>query len=173
MRPYSSSPRLNEWLPFTVAAGATAITINAQPNIVFSTGTTAGTLAFTVDPGIFGLSGSPSMSLTAAPALIALSSTGATSRANELDVVIGGFDNTYTIGVMSFAFVDRSGAPITSLSADFTANFKTFFAGQTAGSSFLMRASFPVTGDVSQVGGVNVTLTNAAGAVTTPRLNFP
>ncbi len=158
---------------FTVNAGATAVTINAQPNIVFSTGTTAGTLTFTVNAGIFGLSGSPSTSLAARPGPITISSSGATSRANALDVVVAGFDNTYSIGAMSFAFVDRSGASITSLSTDFTTNFKAFFQGQTAGSSFLMRVSFPVTGDVSQVGGVNVTLTNAAGVVTTPRLNFP
>ena len=158
---------------FTIAAGATAVTINAQPNIVFSTGTTAGTLTFTIDTGIFGLSGNPATSLTTPPAPLAISSTGATSRANELDVVIAGFDNTYSVGVMSFAFFDRSGAAITSLSADFTANFKAFFQGQTAGSSFLMRVSFPVTGDVTQVGGVNVTLSNAAGVVSTPRLNFP
>jgi len=158
---------------FAIKAGATAITINAQPNIVFSTGTTAGTLTFTVDPGIFGLSGSPSTRLTAGPGAIAISSSGATSRANTLDVVIAGFDNTYSIGAMAFAFVDRGGGPIASLSADFTANFKAFYQGQIAGSSFLMRVSFPVTGDVSQVGGVNVTLTNAAGVVTTPRLNFP
>jgi len=158
---------------FAISAGATALTINAQPNIVFSTGTTEGTLTFTVDAGIFGLSGSPSTSLTTPPAVIAISSTGATSRANELDVVIAGFDNTYSIGAMSFAFFDRSGASITSLSADFTANFKAFLQGQTAGSSFLMRVSFPVSGDVTQIGGVNVTLTNAAGVVITPRLNFP
>ena len=121
---------------FTIAAGATALTINAQPNIVFSTGTTAGTLTFTVDPGIFGLSGSPSTSLTTWPAVIAISSTGATSRANELDVVISGFDNTYSIGAMSFSFFDRGGASITSLSADFTANFQAFFQGQTGGALF-------------------------------------
>jgi len=158
---------------FAVKAGTTAITINAQTNVVFSTGTTAGTLTFAVDPGIFGLSGSPSTTLTARPGPIAISSSGATSRANALDVVVSGFDNTYSIGALSFAFVDRSGGPITSLSADFTANFKAFYQVQTAGSSFLMRVSFPVTGDASQVGGVNVTLTNAAGVVTTPRLNFP
>ncbi|MDP8990149.1 MAG: choice-of-anchor D domain-containing protein, partial [Acidobacteriota bacterium] len=88
---------------FTVAAGATSLTINALPNIVFSTGTTAGTLTFTVDPGIFGLSGSPARSLTTPPALIAISSRGATSLANELDVVIAGFDNTYSMGALSFA----------------------------------------------------------------------
>ena len=157
---------------FAVNAGATAITLNAQPNIVFSTGTTAGTLTFTVDSGIYGLSGSPSTSVTTGPAPIALASSAATSRANELDVVISGFDNTYSIGGMSFAFVDRSGAAIASIPADFSADFQTFFKKQT-GSSFLMRVSFPVTGDVSQVGGVTVVLNSAAGVVTTPSLKFP
>jgi hypothetical protein len=81
-------------------------------------------------------------------------------------------DNTYSIGGMSFAFVDRSGAAIASVPADFSSDFQTFFKGQT-GSSFLMRASFPVTGDVSQVGGVTVMLNNSAGVVTTPSLKFP
>jgi hypothetical protein len=157
---------------FAVNAGATAITLNAQPNIVFSTGTTAGTLTFTVDSGIYGLSGSPATSVTTAPAPIVLASSAATSRANELDVVISGFDNTYSIGGMSFAFVDRSGAAIASIPADFSMDFQTFFKGQT-GSPFLMRVSFPVTGDVSQVGGVTVVLNNAAGAATTPSLKFP
>jgi len=73
---------------------------------------------------------------------------------------------------MSFAFVDRSGAAIVTIPADFSTDFQTFLKGQT-GSSFLMRVSFPVTGDVSQVGGVTVVLNNAAGVVTTPSLKFP
>jgi hypothetical protein len=163
---------------FAVSAGATAVTINGQPNIVFSTGTTAGAITFTVDSGIFGLSGSPSTSLTAPPSPIVITQAGVTSRANELDVVISGFDNTDSIGGMSFAFVNRTGGSIASVSADFTSNFRTFFqgqttAGQTAGSSFLMRVTFPVTGDVTQVGGVAVTLNNSAGAVITPTLKFP
>ena len=157
---------------FAVNAGATAITLNAQPNIVFSTGTTAGTITFTVNSGVYGLSGSPSTSVTTPPAPIDLASSAATSRANELDVVISGFDNTYSIGGMSFAFVDRSGAAIATIPADFSTNFQTFFKAQN-GSSFLMRASFPVTGDVSQVGAVTVVLNNSAGVVTTPSLSFP
>jgi hypothetical protein len=158
---------------FAVSAGSTAITLNAQPNIVFSTGTTAGTLTFTVDPGIFGLSGSPSTSLTTMPAPIAISSSGATSRANQLDVVISGFDNTYSTGAMSFTFFDRNGGSIAGISADFTADFHAFFQNQTAGSSFLMRITFGVTGDVSKVGAVEVALNNSIGMVRTPRLNFP
>jgi hypothetical protein len=158
---------------FAVAGGSTALTLNGQNNIVFSTGTTAGVLTFTVDPGIFGLSGSPSTFLTTLPSPISLASWAATSRANALDVVVSGFDNTYSIGAMSFAFFDRSGGSIASLSADFTSNFRAFFQNQSAGSAFLMRLTFDVTGDVTKIGAVDVTLNNSAGAVRTPRLNFP
>ena len=44
---------------FTVKAGETAILLNGQPNIVFSTGTTAGRIAFRIDPGVFGIAGDP------------------------------------------------------------------------------------------------------------------
>jgi hypothetical protein len=158
---------------FAVAAGSTALTLNGQNNIVFSTGTTAGVLTFTVDPGIFGLSGSPSTFLTTLPSPISLASWAATSRANALDVVVSGFDNTYSIGAMSFAFFDRSGGSIASLSADFTSNFRAFFQNQSAGSAFLMRLTFDVTGDVTKIGAVDVTLNNSAGVVRTSRLNFP
>ena len=158
---------------FAVNVGATAITLNAQPNIVFSTGTTAGTHHIHCRFRDLRLSGSPSTSITTAPAPIALASSAATSRANELDVVISGFDNTYSIGSMSFAFVDRGGAAIATIPADFSPpTFKPSLKDRRR-SSFLMRASFPVTGDVSQVGGVTVILNNAAGIVTTPSLKFP
>ena len=111
--------------------------------------------------------------MTTLPAPIAIASSGATSRANQLDVVISGFDNTYSAGAMSFTFFDRNGGSIASISADFTADFRAFFQNQTAGSSFLMRLTFGVTGDVSKVGAVEVALNNSVGTVRTPRLNFP
>lgn len=158
---------------FTVSAGETAIKLNGQPSIVFSTGTTAGKLTFTADPGIYGLSGDPSISFTLSPSSVAILSSGATRRANDLDVSISGFDNTYSIGGMSFSFFDRSGGAITTIPADFTSSFRPFFQSQNAGSAFLMRVTFPVTGDATQIGGVEVVLNNTAGVIRTPRLNFP
>lgn len=158
---------------FTVSAGETAIKLNGQPNIVFSTGTTAGKLTFTADPGIYGLSGDPSISFTLSPSSVAILSSSASRRLNDLDVAVSGFDNTYSVGSMSFSFFDRSGGAITTLPADFASSFRAFFLNQTAGSAFLMRVTFPVTGDASQVGGVEVLLNNTVGAIRTPRLNFP
>jgi hypothetical protein len=164
---------------FTVNAGDTAVKINGQPNIVFSTGTTAGSITFQVDAGIYGTVSDPTTSLNIGPTPVAIASASATRRANDLDVTVSGFDNTYTMGAMSFTFFDRSGGVIAAgISADFSSNFHTFFQGQTSsgptsGSSFLMRVTFPVTGDATQIGAMEATLNNAAGAVKTQRLNFP
>jgi hypothetical protein len=157
---------------FAIPIGGTALTINNQPDIVFSTGTTAGTITFAIDAGIYGAAGSP-VSITVAPAPIAITQASATSRTGSLDVVVTGFDNTYTAGAMSFTFYDRGGGVIASgIQADFTPNFQAFYKGQTAGSAFLMRVTFPVTGDVAQVGSVAATLNNSAGSVTR-KLAFP
>ncbi len=89
-------------------------------------------------------------------------------------MLVSGFDNTYAAGSMSFTFYDRTGNMMgAAITADFTSKFHAFYQGQTAGSSFLMRVTFPVTGDASTVGGVEATLSNAVGSVRTPRLSFP
>ncbi len=159
---------------FTVNAGDSALTLNGQPSIVFGTGTTAGHITFTVNAGAYGIMGQANTTLTVAPAPIALTQTSATSRTNDLDVVVTGFDNTYTAGPMSFTFYDTSGNPIGgAITADFSSSFSAFYQGQIGGSTFLMRVSFPVTGNVATVGAVEATLNNAAGSVSTGRLAFP
>lgn len=162
-------------LSFTVSQGSTAVLLNNQANAVFSTGTTAGRITFTVDAGAFGLTGDPTTTLIVAPLPIAIESASATSHANDLDITIQGFDNTYTAGAMSFAFFDRNGNALgPPIAADFSADFLSFFRQYPAGgSSFLMGVIFPVTGKASLIGSVDVTLTNSAGAALTQRLNFP
>jgi len=160
---------------FTVSQGSTAVLLNNQAGAVFSTGTTAGRITFTVDAGAFGLAGDPTTTLIVAPLPVAIESASATTLANDLNITVQGFDNTYTAGVMSFMFYDRHGNALGSaIAADFSADFLSFFQQYPAGgSSFLMGVTFPVTGNVSTIGGVDVTLTNSAGLAHTQRLNFP
>jgi hypothetical protein len=159
---------------YAVTAGSTAVTINGQANIVFSTGTTAGQITFSMDAGIYGFAGDPTVSFTLAPTAIAIASTSTSRKIAEVDIAITGFDNTYSAGPMTFAFYDKSGAAIGQpVSADFTTNFQKLYQNQTAGSGFLMGLAFPVTGDATQVAAVEVTLKNAAGSVKSARLNFP
>jgi hypothetical protein len=101
------------------------------------------------------------------------STTASKERTGFLDVTIVGADNTYSAGAMSFTFFDTSGNAIGSAaSADFTPTFKSFYGGQSAGSSFKILVSFPVVGSVAGIGSVKVTMTNAAGVANTGSLTF-
>ena len=64
---------------------------------------------------------------------------------------------------MTFTFSDLSGKALPPIHADFTQDFRTFFTATQAGSMFQVRVSFPVTGDPSGIGSVDVQLSNSAG----------
>ncbi len=91
---------------------------------------------------------------------------------NDLDVLLIGYDNTYSAGVMTFTFFDTAGLAIDpgAIRTDFTTDFRAFLTKTPAGSTFAARVTFPVTGDATQVVGVEVELTNAAGSVRTQRV---
>jgi len=151
-------------LPFAITQGSTAIAINNQASATFQTGTSAGRIRFTVS-GIT-TDGDPTTLLTVPAAAISLDTATATRRTGNLDIALIGFDNTYSAGGMTFTFLDGSGQtlPPGAIRADFTADFRTFFTKTQAGSTFQVRISFPVTGDTSGIGSVDVQLTNSAGS---------
>lgn len=166
-------------VPFSVAQGATALLLNNQSGATFSTGTTEGTITFTVDAGAIGISGSATTTATIAPAPVAVASASATNETSALVVSITGFDNTYSIGAMTFTFYDLSGKPLGEpIQANFSQQFEMFYqneagGGASPGSAFQAAVSFPVTGNASTVGSVTVQLTNTAGTTTVSGLNFP
>ena len=106
--------------------------------------------------------------LTIPATAISLDSAIATRRTGDLDIQLTGFDNTYSAGAMTFTFFNISGQalPPGAIRADFTQDFRTFFTKAQAGSAFQVRVSFPVTGDTSGIGSVDVQLTNSAGVKT-------
>lgn len=160
-------------IPFTVAAGATQVLLNGQASAVFQTGTTEGTITFSVTTAV-ALAGNPTTKLAIPGASVMIDSTSASKqRLGFLDITVTGADNTYSAGPMSFTFFDTNGKAIGGpINADFTSTFKTFFAGQTAGSAFKILLTFPVTGSSAPIGSVNMTMTNAAGIATTGSLTF-
>ena len=165
-------------VPFSFKQGDTQVSMNGQAGAVFQTGTTAGTITFSLTPTGFQTDGDPATTITIPPAAIEIDTANATRRANDLDIEVVGYDNTYTAGSMSFTFYDATGNAINpgAIQADFTAAFKSYFAGQPGGSAFLMRVTFPVTGtdaQVKKVASVDVTLTNSAGVAHTQKLTFP
>ncbi len=154
-------------LQFSVSAGASAVLIDGQSSAEFQTGTTAGTITFSV-------SGTPSISFTIAPATIFIETVTASNQtAGQLNLAVVGYDNTYSAGAMTFTFFDSTnhmiGSPVT---ANFASNFQSYFATYTSGSTFLARISFPVQGNALLVSTVAVTLTNSAGQTQTGTLTF-
>lgn len=158
---------------FTIQPGSTQAMLNGQAGAVFSTGTTAGKITFTVSTGAQ-LTGDPTTSVTLAPIPISVDNVAATAIAGDLNVQIWGFDNTYSAGPMSFTFYDAAGNPIGSgpISADFTPNFKTYFSSSTDGGSFAVVVTFPITGNAAEVGSVNVQMTNSIGSANITGLAF-
>ena len=156
-------------LPFSVTKGSTLISIGGQTSAAFQTGTTSGQIRFTLS-GISTVSDATT-TLTIPPLPISIETATATRRTGDLDIQVTGFDNTYSAGVMTFTFSDLSGKALPPIHADFTQDFRTFFTKTQAGSMFQVRVSFPVTGDPSGIGSVQVQLSNSAG-VQTQHLNF-
>ncbi|MGI8742470.1 MAG: hypothetical protein ACR2NN_07840 [Bryobacteraceae bacterium] len=55
---------------------------------------------------------------------------------------------------------------------DETSDFRRYFGAGKAGGAFQLRATFPVTGDATQIAGVDVEMTNSAGIAKTQRISF-
>ncbi len=154
----------------TIAVGDTAAKFGSQTNMAFQTGTTAGTIVFTLKLA----NATQQSTLTIPPASVNIDTAHGVRRANDLDVSIIGFDNTYSASQLNFTFFDRSGASMQPgvIRVDATPDFKRYFSASSVGGAFALLATFPVSGDATQVGGVEIQLTNSAGITKSQRVAF-
>lgn len=154
-----------------IAKGESAAQCGAASECTFQTGTTAGTIHFTLSIG-----GQISeASVVIPPAVVSFDSSTARVQGSGIDVRLAGFDNTHGISGLSFTFFDGSGKQIPGgvISVDVSGNFRQFF-GANAGSSgglFELDALFPVTGVATQLSAVELTATNEDG--NTPTVHIP
>jgi len=153
----TNSRQLNVDFP----VGAQTASYKGQSAIAFQTGTTAGTLTFKLD-----VVNTPSYSqdFAISPATIHLTSATAVRQNPNLVVTVNGYDNTYSAGQLSFTFYDLSGKLISPVTVNAATSFQQYFStNNQAGGAFALQASFPVQGDVTQVGSVAISLTNSQG----------
>jgi hypothetical protein len=148
----------------TVSPGETTAQIGGQPNIAFQTGTTAGTITFSLT---LENNAPQQATLTIPPAQISLASFTAVREFGSLNVAFSGFDNTYSASQLQFTFYDLKGLALGQgpISVDAASQFQQYFATTQAGGSFSLLATFPVAGDTTQIGFVMAELTNSAGTV--------
>ncbi|HEX4592949.1 MAG TPA: choice-of-anchor D domain-containing protein [Bryobacteraceae bacterium] len=154
----------------TISAGDTLAKFGTQTSIAFQTGSTAGTISFTLTLP----NATQQTSLTIAPAAVSLDTAGAVRRVGNLDVSLIGVDNTYSASQLAFTFYDRNGTTIQPgvIRVDVTSDFRLYFADSQVGGQFALLATFPVSGDVNTVAGFDVQITNSAGATKTQKITF-
>jgi hypothetical protein len=156
-------------VPFTFSAGDVQATFGAGGSIGFQTGTTAGTVQFTAKAGSL----SDQHSIAIAPTTVSFTGTQANRYTGNIAVEISGFDNTRSAGALSFTFYDAAGNLIApgAISANAEAAFAQYFTISESG-SFRLSATFPVTGDSSEITYVQAAFTNSAGTSTTVRTSL-
>jgi hypothetical protein len=155
-------------IPFSIAEGDTQALLNGQTSALIQTGTSAGRLRLSLAGITQGIDGDSAASFVIAPGAIAIDNAFGARQPFELNLYLVGFDNTYSAGAMTFQFYDPAGTaiPQAAIRADFAADFRTYFTAARAGSAFRISLSFPVTGDTSRIGAVDLGMTNSAGTVT-------
>jgi hypothetical protein len=151
----------------SIAPGATTALIDGQSSIGFQTGTTAGTITFSLS---LGFATPQQTTLTIPPGLISLDSVTAVRIPGELDISIAGFDNTYTASGVTFTFYDLKNNPLTqgAMNVDATGEFQPYFKSTQYGGMFQMLLKFPVAGDITQIGSVAVRIVNSVGTTSWP-----
>ena len=147
--------------PFAIAAGDTRVTLP------FQTGTTAGTLVFSVLLGDF--ADTVSLQIPTAPPV--LTQVQGSRTAGGIEVRITGWDNTHSASQIVFTFYDAAGSAIApgAIRLNGSSEFSRFYATSDVGGSFGLRAVFPVTGDALLVSSVEVSLSDLVGTVKSAR----
>ncbi|MCP5111064.1 MAG: choice-of-anchor D domain-containing protein [bacterium] len=157
-------------IPLSVAEGSTQALLDGATDAVFQTGTTAGSITFTVVLGVH--SKQASVSVPAAP--VAIDTTRSRRTATGVEVEVIGFDNTLSTSAIAFQFFDTRGGVITAtpITAQVTETFRGYFETAQMGGMFSLLAQFPVAGDASQIGSVEVEFTNSTGKSEKRRVDF-
>ena len=153
---------------FTIPAGASTALFGNLDYVTLTTGTTAGTITLASDLQ-YALPVSPeSYVINPAPIVVLKSSKVVTAGSTVL--TIQGYDNTRSISSLSFTFYTASGAVVSpgAMTVDVTQNFANYFqTNAQIGGSFVLTATFPVTGDIAKIVSVTTVLKNDAGTTTT------
>lgn len=148
-------------IAFRIAAGEDTARFGTLASAGFQAGSTAGRVTFTVE-----LQSHREQSIVElAPAAVEFDSVAAVRAAYSVEVEVRGFDNTRSASALAFTFLDRNGRTIGRgpLRVDAAQDFRRYFDAATLGGVFSLRAVFPVRGNVSDIGSVEVEVVNSQG----------
>ena len=136
----------------------------------FQAGTTAGTIVFKVEVGGY----TETLTVAVAPEPVRIDKASAVRTPTGIDVQFSGFDNTRSVSDVSLTFLSKSGQPLSGMPVKLpvTREFGNWWQASNLGGTFLFRASFPVSGDASQIAAVEVAIANASGKTDLQRMSF-
>jgi hypothetical protein len=156
----------------SVSPGATTATFDGnQSELQFQTGATAGTITFTLTLG----NGAPQQAtLPIPPAAINIDTATCVRQVGALNFGITAIDNTYSASQLTFTFYDAKGGIIQpgAIQVNAASDFQQYFATTQTGGTFALLATFPVTGNTSQIITTTVAITNSVGVTTTQRITI-
>lgn len=153
-----------------VREGETATQLGGEAAAVFQTGTTAGTITFTVELG----ARLEQAAVTIPPSPVVVDSGDGRRTTTGLELRIVGFDNSQSVSWIAFTFFDTRGGELTAepIRADVGGAFREHFQSAQLGGLFSLIATFPVAGDPGLIGAVDVEFTNNVGPSGTRRITF-
>jgi hypothetical protein len=155
-------------ISFTVAEGEEVARFAGQPDTEFQTGTTAGSIVFTVKLGPY----TESLTVDVPNAPVVVDAARATHTPAGIEVRTTGFDTSRSATRLTFTFFDRQERAVApgAIQVDGSQAFRQYFLTTDFGSIFTLLAVFPVRGDASQIGAVEIELVNSLGATSTGRV---
>ena len=155
-------------ISFTVAEGDDVARFAGHPETEFQTGTTAGSIVFTVKLGPH----TESLTVDVPNAPVVVDTARATRTPAGIEVRTTGFDTSRSATRLTFTFFDRQERAVApgAIQVDGSQAFRQYFLTTDFGSIFTLLAVFPVRGDASQIGAVEIELTNSLGATSTGRV---
>ncbi len=148
-------------ISFTVAAGEDLGRFSGGTDTEFQTGTTAGVITFTVKLGPY----TEQFTAEVPRAPVVVASARSARVTSGIEVQVTGFDTSRSTSLLVFTFFDLGGRTVApgAIQVDASRAFQQYFETTGYGSMFTLRAVFPVLGDSSQVGAVDVELSNSLG----------
>jgi hypothetical protein len=157
-------------IAMSASKGKSTLLLDGAESARFQTGTTVGEIRFTVELG----DSRSEAGVTLPPAAVSIDSGISSKTQTGIDVRVNGFDNTRTVSTVLFQFFDTSGRSLTPdpISVNVANSFRGYFSGTQIGGLFSLSATFPVAGDPSLLGAVEVQFVNVSGPSTTHRIEL-
>jgi hypothetical protein len=172
-------------LMFANGTRTTQLTIPANTTtatLQFQTGTLPGTIEISLSLSAEGVNITPSIAPSATTVIAAsaptISSVTVTTTAAGIQVTVVGTSTTLDMKTATFQFTPAAGATLqtSTVTVDVSSLFAAWYssaASLATGSQFSLTVPFTVSGNVSTIASVSVTLTNSAGTSAAVSANLP